>query len=199
MRTMMLAVLLLSVAVYGQSSKPQRSNSRTATNQSSSGSSSGNSQALSPRGLERITKEVRHELVMLPFYGVFDNLAYKVDPDGTVELFGQVARPTLKTDAERAVKNIEGVTRVVNNIEVLPTSPNDDRIRREVYRAIYGNEVLSQYQLRAVPPIHIIVKNGNVTLEGVVARQMDKQIAEMQAKSVPGVFSVTDNLRVENE
>ena len=199
MRTMMLAVLLLSVAVYGQSSKPQRSNSRTATNQSSSGSSSGNSQALSPRGLERITKEVRHELVMLPFYGVFDNLAYKVDPDGTVELFGQVARPTLKTDAERAVKNIEGVTRVVNNIEVLPTSPNDDRIRREVYRAIYGNEVLSQYQLRAIPPIHIIVKNGNVTLEGVVARQMDKQIAEMQAKSVPGVFSVTDNLRVENE
>jgi len=199
MRTMMLAVLLLSVAVYAQSSKPQRSNSRTATNQSSSGSSSGNSQALSPRGLERITKEVRHELVMLPFYGVFDNLAYKVDPDGTVELFGQVARPTLKTDAERAVKNIEGVTRVVNNIEVLPTSPNDDRIRREVYRAIYGNEVLSQYQLRAVPPIHIIVKNGNVTLEGVVARQMDKQIAEMQAKSVPGVFSVTDNLRVENE
>ncbi|PYX92943.1 MAG: transport-associated protein [Acidobacteria bacterium] len=195
----MLAVLLLSVAVYGQSSKPQRSNSRTATNQSSSGSSSGNSQALSPRGLERITKEVRHELVMLPFYGVFDNLAYKVDPDGTVELFGQVARPTLKTDAERAVKNIEGVTRVVNNIEVLPPSPNDDRIRREVYRAIYGNEVLSQYQLRAVPPIHIIVKNGNVTLEGVVARQMDKQIAEMQAKSVPGVFSVTDNLRVENE
>ena len=199
MRTMMLAVWLLSVAVYGQSSKPQRSNSRTATNQSSSGSSSGNSQALSPRGLERITKEVRHELVMLPFYGIFDNLAYKVDPDGTVELFGQVARPTLKTDAERAVKNIEGVTRVVNNIEVLPPSPNDDRIRREVYRAIYGNEVLSQYQLRAVPPIHIIVKNGNVTLEGVVARQMDKQIAEMQAKSVPGVFSVTDNLRVENE
>jgi hyperosmotically inducible periplasmic protein len=199
MKTMMLAVFLLSVAVYGQSSKPQRSNSPTATDQSSSGSSSGNSQALSPRGLERITKEVRHELVMLPFYGVFDNLAYKVDPDGTVELFGQVARPTLKTDAERVVKNIEGVTRVVNNIEVLPPSPNDDRIRREVYRAIYGNEVLSQYQLRAVPPIHIIVKNGNVTLEGVVARQMDKQIAEMQAKSVPGVFSVTDNLRVENE
>src|SRR5438270_10354445 len=199
MSTIMLAVLQLSVAVYGQSSKPQRSNSRTATNQSSSGSSSGNSQALSPRGLERITKEVRHELVMLPFYGVFDNVAYKVDPDGTVELFGQVARPTLKTDAERAVKNIEGVTRVVNNIEVLPTSPNDDRVRRDVYRAIYSNEVLSQYALRAVPPIHIIVKNGNVTLEGVVSRAMDKQIAEMQAKSVPGVFSVTDNLRVENE
>jgi hyperosmotically inducible periplasmic protein len=158
-----------------------------------------NSSNLNQRALERITKEVRHELVMLPFYGVFDNLAYKVDPDGTVTLLGQTVRPTLKSDAERAVKNIEGVTRVVNNIEVLPTSPNDDRIRRDVYRAIYSNEVLSQYQLRAVPPIHIIVKNGNVTLEGVVSRAMDKQIAEMQAKSVPGAFSVTDNLRVESQ
>lgn len=201
MRTIMLAVLLFSIAAYGQSSKPQQSaeSSGAPSGQGSSSMAPGNSQALSPRALERITKEVRHELVMLPFYGVFDNLAYKVDPDGTVELYGQVTRPTLKTDAERAVKNIEGVTRVVNNIEVLPPSPNDDRIRRDVYRAIYGNDVLSQYQLRAVPPIHIIVKNGNVTLEGVVSRAMDKQIAEMQAKSVPGVFSVTDNLRVENE
>jgi hyperosmotically inducible protein len=136
---------------------------------------------------------------MLPFYGVFDNLAYQVAPDGTVTLLGQVSRPTLKSDAERAVRSIEGVERVVNNIQVLPTSPNDDRIRRETYRAIYGNEVLSQYQLRAVPPIHIIVDNGHLTLEGVVARQMEKQIAEMQAKSVPGVFSVTNNLKVENE
>jgi hyperosmotically inducible protein len=110
-----------------------------------------------------------------------------------------VSQPVLKSDAERAVKSIEGVERVVNNIQVLPTSPNDDRIRRETYRAIYGNEVLSQYQLRAVPPIHIIVDNGHVTLEGVVARQMDKQIADTQAKSVPGVFSVTNNLKVENE
>jgi hyperosmotically inducible protein len=201
MRTIMLAVLLFSIAAYGQSSKPQQSprNSGTASARGSSSTGPGDSQALNPRALERITKEVHHELVMLPFYGVFDNLAYRVDPDGTVELFGQVTRPTLKTDAEKVVKNIEGVTRVVNNIEVLPPSPNDDRIRRDVYRAIYGHDVLSQYQLRAVPPIHIIVKNGNVTLEGVVARQMDKQIAEMQAKSVPGAFSVTDNLRVENE
>jgi len=93
---------------------------------------------------------------MLPFYGVFDNLAYQVAPDGTVTLLGQVSRPVLKSDAERAVKSIEGVERVVNNIQVLPTSPNDDRFRRETYRAIYGNEVLSQYQLRAVPPIHIM-------------------------------------------
>ena len=113
-------------------------------------------------------------------------------------MIGQVVNPTLKSDAENAVKNIEGVERVVNQIQVLPVSPNDDRIRRAVYRAIYGNEVLSQYELRAVPPIHIIVNNGHVTLEGVVSRQMDKQIAEMQAKSVPGVFSVTNNLRLEN-
>jgi hyperosmotically inducible periplasmic protein len=155
--------------------------------------------AVSQKGIDRIIKEVRHELVMLPFYGVFDNLAYKVDPDGTVTLLGQVSRPVLKSDAENAIKHIEGVEKVVNNIEVLPTSINDDQIRRAAYRAIYGNEVLSQYQLRAVPPIHIIVKNGHITLEGVVARQMDKQIAGMQANSVPGAFSVTNNLVVEEE
>jgi len=155
--------------------------------------------ALSQKSLDRLYKEVRHELVMLPYYGVFDNLAYKVDPDGTVTLLGQVARPTLKSDAENAVKRIEGVEKVFNNIEVLPTSINDDQIRRAVYRAIYGNDVLSQYQLRAVPPIHIIVKNGNVTLEGVVSRAMDKQIAGMQANGVPRVFSVTNNLVVEEE
>jgi hyperosmotically inducible protein len=153
--------------------------------------------AISQKSLDRIYKEVRHELVMLPFYGVFDNLSYKVDPDGTVTLLGQVSRPSLKSDAENAVKHIEGVERVVNNIEVLPTSIEDDRIRRAAYRAIFGNEVLSQYQLRAVPPIHIIVKNGHITLEGVVARQMDKQIAGIQVNSIPGVFSVTNNLVVE--
>jgi hyperosmotically inducible periplasmic protein len=151
------------------------------------------------KNIDRIYKEVRHELVTLPFYGVFDNLSYKVDPDGTVTLYGQVTRPTLKSDAENVIKRIEGVTRVVNNIEVLPTSMNDDQIRRAVYRAIFGNEVLSQYQMRAVPPIHIIVKNGHVTLEGVVARQMDKQIAGMQANGVSGVFSVTNNLVVEED
>jgi hyperosmotically inducible protein len=134
---------------------------------------------------------------MLPYYGVFDNLSYKVDADGTVTLLGQVSRPTLKSDAENVVKRIEGVEKVVNNIEVLPTSFSDDRIRRAAYRAIYGNSALSEYQLRAVPPIHIIVKNGNITLEGVVARQMDKQIAGMQANSVHGAFSVTNNLVVE--
>ena len=155
--------------------------------------------AVNQKSIDRIVKEVRHELVMLPFYGVFDNLSYKVDPDGTVTLMGQVSRPTLKSDAENVVKRIEGVEKVVNNIEVLPTSMNDDQIRRAAYRAIYGNEVLSQYQLRAVPPIHIIVKNGHIALEGVVSRAMDKQIAGMQANSVPGAFSVTNNLVVEEE
>jgi hyperosmotically inducible periplasmic protein len=153
--------------------------------------------ALPQKSMERIYKEVRHELVMLPYYGVFDNLSYKVDPDGTVTLLGQVARPTLKSDAENSVKRIEGVEKVVNDIEVLPVSTNDDRIRRATYRAIYGNSVLSPYQMRAVPPIHIIVNGGKVTLEGVVARQMDKQIAGVQANSVSGVFAVTNNLVVE--
>lgn len=164
------------------------------TNPSNQGERNG---GLSQRGYDRLVKEVHHELVMLPRYGVFDDLAYKVDQDGTVTLLGYVSDPTIKSDAESAVKRIEGVERVNNQIQVLPTSPNDDRLRRALYRAIYGNEVLSQYSLRAVPPLHIIVNNGHVTLTGVVARQMDKQIAEMQAKSVPGVFSVTNNLQVE--
>jgi hyperosmotically inducible periplasmic protein len=207
MKTLLLALLLGVLPAYSQDSAatPQQNSNAagamnsTAPQQNPNATTAENRQGLSQKGIERIVKEVHHELVLLPFYGVFDNLAYKVAHDGTVTLLGQVSRPTLKTDAERAVKSIEGVERVDNQIEVLPTSPNDDRIRRDTYRAIYGNEVLSQYSLRAVPPIHIIVKNGNVPLEGVVARQMDKQIAEMQAKSVPGAFSVTNNLRVEND
>jgi hyperosmotically inducible protein len=155
--------------------------------------------AANQKSIDRTIKEVRHELVMLPYYGVFDNLSYKVDPDGTVTLMGQVANPVLKSDAGNSVKRVEGVEKVVNNIEVLPTSFNDDQIRRSAYRAIYGNDVLNQYQMRAVPPIHIIVKNGHITLEGVVARAMDKQIAGVQANSVQGAFSVTNNLVVEEE
>jgi hyperosmotically inducible protein len=150
----------------------------------------------SARAEQRIGKEVRHELVMLPYYGVFDNLSYRVK-GYDVELYGQVTRPTLKTDAERVVKGIEGVERVVNHIEVLPLSPNDDRIRLAVYRAVYGHPSLSRYALQAVPPIHIIVKNGNATLAGVVASKMDADIANMQARSVPGVFRVTNDLAVE--
>ena len=148
------------------------------------------------KGYERFVKEIRHELVMLPYYGVFDNLAYKVD-GYKVTLMGQVTRPTLKNDAERVVKDIEGVEQVNNNIEVLPLSPNDDRIRLAAYRTIYGHTALNRYALNAVPPIHIIVKNGNITLEGVVANEGDKNIAGIQANSVNGAFSVTNNLRTE--
>jgi hyperosmotically inducible protein len=147
-------------------------------------------------GQDRITREVRHELVMLPYYGVFDNLEYRVD-GRTVTLLGQVTRPTLKTDAERVVKNIEGVDRVNNQIQVLPLSPMDDRIRMAEYRAIYGQTGLDRYALQAIPPIHIIVDNGHVTLEGVVGSQGDKDLANVRANTVNGVFSVTNNLKVE--
>jgi len=145
----------------------------------------------------RLTREVRHALLTLPYYGVFDDLAFKVDA-GTVTLLGAVTRPTLKTDAERAVKGIEGVQRVVNQIEVLPLSPMDDQIRMASYRAIYGDPALStRYGFRALPSIHIIVRNGRVTLEGVVANQGDKDLINVRANGVPGVFSVTNDLQVE--
>jgi hyperosmotically inducible periplasmic protein len=144
---------------------------------------------------EKLAKEVRHQLVMLPWYSVFDNLAYKVEGDKVI-LYGQVSRPTLKSDAEAAVKSIEGVASVVNNIEVLPLSPMDDQIRRAVYRAIYGDPAISRYGFQAVPSIHIIVKNGNVTLEGVVDNETDKNLANLRASAVPNVFSVTNNLVV---
>ena len=148
------------------------------------------------KATDRITKEVRHELVMLPYYGVFDNLVYSVD-GAKVTLIGQVTQPTLKRDAENVVKKIEGVESVDNQIEVLPLSPNDQRIRLDAYRAIYSKAPLQRYQLSAVPPIHIIVKNGNITLEGVVASETDKEMAEIAAKGVPGAFGVKNNLRVE--
>src|SRR6266852_5616384 len=147
---------------------------------------------------EKLTKEVRHQLVMLPWYSVFDNLAYKVEGD-KVTLYGEVTRPTLKSDAEAVVKSIEGVATVVNNIEVLPLSPMDDQIRRAVYRAIYGEAGLSRYSIQAVPSIHIIVKNGNVTLEGVVDNETDKNLANLRASTVPNVFSVKNNLVVAGE
>lgn len=143
----------------------------------------------------RITKEVRRELLMLPYLGVFDNLAYKVD-GYKVTLMGQVTRPTLKSGAENVVKKIEGVESVDNQIEVLPVSPNDDRIRLQLYRAIYGYGPLQKYALGVQKPIRLIVKNGNVTLEGVVDNEGDKNIANIRANGVSGVFKVTNNLQV---
>jgi len=148
-----------------------------------------------PKEGDSITREVRHELVMLPYYGVFDELSYRVD--GTVvTLFGEVTRPTLKSDAENSVKKIEGVTRVVNQIEVLPLSPNDDQIRRAAYRAIYSFPSLSRYGFSAVQSIHIIVKNGSVTLVGTVSSDADKAAAGIQANGVAGAFSVKNDLAV---
>jgi hyperosmotically inducible periplasmic protein len=144
---------------------------------------------------EKLAKEVRHQLVLLPYYSVFDNLAFKVDGD-KVTLLGQVVRPTLKSDAEAAVKSIEGVAAVVNNIEVLPVSPMDDQLRRAVYRAIYGDSALFRYGESAVPSIHIIVKNGNVALVGVVDNESDKNLANLRASGVPNVFSVKNELTV---
>ncbi|HMC63073.1 MAG TPA: BON domain-containing protein [Candidatus Solibacter sp.] len=155
-------------------------------------------QAGLPAGNDRITREVRHELVMLPYYGVFDNMAYRVD-GRTVTLLGQVTRPTLKSDAGNVVKKIEGVEKVDNQIQVLPLSPMDDKLRIAEYRAIYGHPGLDRYAMQAVPPIHIIVDNGKVALEGVVATQGDKDLANIRANTVPGVFSVVNNLRVEGK
>jgi hyperosmotically inducible protein len=151
----------------------------------------------SARSQERITKEVRHELLMLPYFGVFDNIAYKVDGP-TVTLLGQVVRPVTKSDAESSVKHIEGVEKVDNQIEVLPPSPMDDRIRTEVFRSIYGYPALEKYALGVQKPIRIIVKNGHITLEGVVDSEADKNLAGIRANGVPGTFSVENNLRVES-
>ena len=151
----------------------------------------------SDRIQQRLEREVRHELVMLPFFSVFDNLAFKVDGDN-VTLLGEVTRPSLKSDAESAVKRIEGVTNVVNQIEVLPPSPNDDRIRWAAYRAIYGDPMLQRYSVGIQQPIHIIVKNGHLTLEGVVSTEAEKNVANIRANGVSGVFSVNNNLRTES-
>lgn len=147
-------------------------------------------------GARRLERQIRHELVMLPYYGVFDRLVYSVN-GGTVTLMGEVTRPTLKSSAENVVKDIEGITKVENKITVLPLSPNDDNLRIALYRAIYGQSALNRYALQAVPSIHIIVDKGNVVLDGVVANEGDRNIANIQANSVSGVFSVQNNLVVE--
>ena len=146
----------------------------------------------------RIAEEIRHELVMMPYYGVFDWLEGKVLPDGTLTLQGAVTRDTTKSDAEYRAKKVEGVSEVKNEIEVLPISPSDDAIRIAMYRAIFNyNSPLFRYATRAVPPIHIIVKNGRVTLKGFVASEMDKQLAYTAARNVSGVFEVTNELKVD--
>ena len=154
--------------------------------------------AMPNSGETNIAREVRHQLVMLPYYGVFDDLAFRVD-GSTVTLLGQVRDPVLKSDAGNVVKNVEGVSKVDNQIKVLPVSPMDDQIRRAEFRAIYSEASLNKYAYQAVPPIHIIVDNGHVTLVGVVATQADKTLAGLRANQVPNVFSVDNQLRVEGK
>ncbi|MGH9516222.1 MAG: BON domain-containing protein [Terriglobales bacterium] len=167
------AVLLMASAAWGQ----------------------GNQVQVPQQAEQRIQREVRHQLLLLPYLTVFDNLAYKVQ-GYTVTLMGQVTRPTLKSDAENVVKHIEGVEKVDNQIEVLPTSPMDDGLRRKLYFAIYGYPSLERYAMPVIKPIRIIVKNGHVTLEGVVDSEADKNTAGIRANGVPGIFSVTNNLQV---
>ena len=147
---------------------------------------------------EQVVKKVRHELVTLPYFGVFDNLAYKVEGD-TVTLYGQVVRPSTRKDAERRVAKIKGVERVVNSIEVLPLSSFDDSIRLSTYRALVRSGGLYRYFMGANPSIRIIVNRGQLTLEGVVANKADKDQAYIVARGASGAFSVTNNLRAENE
>jgi hyperosmotically inducible protein len=144
----------------------------------------------------RVESDVQRELMMLPNYSVFDFLAFKVEPGGTVRLLGQVVRPTLKTDAERRLKGVEGIDQVINEIEVLPVSPADDRIRLAVARNIYRSDALDRYGFQSQPPIHIIVKQGRVTLEGYVDTEMDKTVAGLKAREISGVFDVKNNLMV---
>jgi len=149
-----------------------------------------------PGSQAALDRRVHHELLMLPYYNVFDNLEFQVDGDH-VTLSGQVTQPVLKSDAANAVKRVEGVESVTNNIEVLPLSRFDDRIRMATYRAVFGAGGLYRYAMGANPSIHIIVDNGHVTLVGVVGTQMDKTLAGIRANGVPGVFSVTNDLQVQ--
>lgn len=152
---------------------------------------------MTERARTNLMEKIRHELVMMPYYDVFDWIEYRLDPDYTVTLGGWVTRPTLKSEAEQRVKGIEGIEAVHNQIEVLPPSPNDDRIRRAVYRSVFSATGLSRYGLAPVPSIHIIVNGGHVTLAGVVRTEADKNIAGIRANQVSGVFSVANKLYVE--
>ena len=189
-----LVVILSGLLCGAQESKATDQSAQTQPQ--SSGAQAGTpTETLSPESFQKLANKVRHELVMLPYYDVYDNLYFRID-GRTVTLLGQTPNATTKSSAANVVKHIEGVDKVINNIELLPPSPSDDRIRRATYRAIYSYGPLFKYSHAPVPPIHIIVKNGRITLEGIVDSESDKQMAGMQANQVPGTFQVTNNLRV---
>ena len=144
---------------------------------------------------ERVKKQVTHEVLMLPNYGEFDAIGFKIQ-GYTVTLFGHVVHASLKSDLEHQVKRIEGVERVINQIDILPPSPMDDRLRLQLFRAIYGYAPLQRYGVGSNRPIHIIVDRGHVTLEGVVDSNGDRNLVNIRANGVPGVFSVTNHLTV---
>ena len=150
----------------------------------------------SERGMQRMEKQVRHELNMLPYVNAFDYLAYTVNADNTVTLSGEVTNPVLRSDAGNVVKRIEAVERVNNQIQVLPVSFMDDGLRRRLFRTIYGYPALQKYSLGVQKPIRIIVENGHVKLMGVVDSEMDKNLAGIRANGVPGIFSVDNQLKV---
>ena len=150
----------------------------------------------SERGTERLDKQVKHELNMLPYVNAFDYLTFTVDANNSVTLSGEVTNSVVKSDAGKVVKRIEGVERVNNQIQVLPVSPMDDGLRVRLFRTIYGYPTLQKYGLGVNKSIRIIVDRGHVTLMGVVDNEMDRNIAGMRANGVPGIFSVDNQLRV---
>lgn len=151
-----------------------------------------------PRTDADLQRQVRHEIAMYPYYSIWDDVSFRVD-NGQVELTGAVNQPYKKSDIERIVQRVPGVTSVTDEIKVLPLSPNDDRLRLQVARAIFRDPVLSRYAMGAIPSIHILVDNGHVTLAGVVETEMDKNIAGIRANSAGLSFGpVTNNLQVEH-
>jgi len=189
-----LVVTLSATLCSAQSGKTSEQTAQTQP-QRSAAQGSAPTETLSPESFQKLANKVRHELVMLPYYDVYDNLYFRID-GRTVTLLGQTPNASTKSSAENVVKHIEGVDKVVNSIELLPPSPADERIRRAAYRAIYSYGPLFKYSHAPVPPIHIIVKGGRITLEGIVDSESDKQVAGMQANQVPGTFQITNNLRV---
>jgi hyperosmotically inducible periplasmic protein len=183
------AGLLIGIASLGLTG--QSAIAATANSAAASAPANGPSEA-------RLAKQVRHKLLMLPYYGVFDNLAYSID-GSKVTLHGQVVRPSTRSDAARSVASIDGVSQVVNKIQVLPLSNFDDSIRTRTYRALVRTGGLSRYFMGANPSLHIVVNRGQVTLAGVVNSKLDKQLAYMTARQVSGAFSVTNDLKVEGE
>ena len=153
--------------------------------------------AATPEDNARIAEQVRKQIVKLPYYSIFDNVQFEFH-DGVVELSGDVYRPVMKKMVEKAAQRVEGVDSVTNNIEILPLSSYDDRIRVALMRQLYRNPVFTRHSIQAVPPVHIVVKNGNVTLEGVVNSELEKNVAFHVANGIHGVFSVTNNLRTES-